>query len=166
MLDLDNIRVALFDFDDTLCVHTKRPYASALPPEEYSQAVLSGGNPWPYGVAPAVMQQFVAKCHALDIHLGLLSATSTYTRAEAKVDWVTEHYGVVMRNYCVGLNGPKVMVLNEVARYFSVKPEQVLFVDDVFEYLEAASKEGFTACSPMECVYFMEQSEQEEFNDE
>ena len=153
MLDLENIRVALFDFDDTLCIHTKRPYGSVLTPEEYGEAVLSGGDPWPHGVAPLVMQQFVAACHARAIHMGLLSATSTYTRAEAKVAWVTEHYGVVMKNYCVGLGGPKVMVLQEMARHFKLEPSQVLFVDDVFEYLEAASKEGFAACSPMECVY-------------
>lgn len=158
-MNLDNIRAALFDFDDTLCVHTMRPYSSALSPEEYSEAVLSGGNPWPYGVAPNVMQQFVAMCHARAIHMGLLSATSTYTRAEAKQAWVTSHYGVVMKNYCVGLNGPKVMVLKEVARHFNLHYTQVLFVDDALENLEAAAREGFIACSPMECVYFIEQYE-------
>lgn len=160
MLDLEQIRVALFDFDDTLCIHTRRPQSKELPDDVYSARVFSGENPWPDGVAPRIMQEFVSLCAAQSVRLGLISGTSTHMRSEAKIAWVEKNYGVVMGNYCVGKQEFKQQMLHDICRHFHVQPSEVLFVDDAYANLEAASADGYIACSPMEVVYFMEQRQE------
>lgn len=157
MLKLEDICIALFDFDDTLCVHTKRPQSWALPDRQYNRDVLAGVNPWWDGVAPAVMQEFVHLCLAMNIAVGLISSTGSYLRAEAKVHWVKENYGVDMPNYCVGSPDSKIWMAQSVCDYHHLTPDKVLFVDDLYDNLEKMGQEGFVACSPMEIVYFMEQ---------
>lgn len=157
MLDLTDVSLVLFDFDDTLCLHTRRPQSKELPNERYSEDIFAGRNPWQDGVAPEVMKSFVRYCDKLGITMGLMSGTSSYLRAQKKVEWVKDFYGVTMENYCVNGQEFKLVMMQDLCRHFECEPMQILLVDDIFDNLERASEAGFYACSPMEVVYFMEQ---------
>lgn len=154
-MKIEKIALALFDFDDTLCVHTHRPIKS---PEKYVQInlhILAGVDPWPEGEVPSFMYSFLHLCDSRQIPMGLISSTASYIRAEAKVAWVKRRYLLTLRNYCVASAEGKVGMMHTLATHFELSPRQILYVDDSHDNLERAAAEGFTACSPLEIERFM-----------
>lgn len=53
MLDFMKVKLALFDFDDTLCIHTVRP--QVRDEVAYDVDIMCGKDPWPDGIVPQSM---------------------------------------------------------------------------------------------------------------
>ena len=155
MLDFMKVKLALFDFDDTLCIHTVRP--QVRDEVAYDVDIMCGKDPWPDGIVPQSMGGFVRMLDARSIPMGLISATNGFGRMKAKQEWVESHYGVHMDNYCVGTADRKLEMLAALQRrYAPIGRGELLLVDDLYSTLDEAAKEGYMACSPMEIAWYME----------
>lgn len=156
MTDLSNIQLALFDYDDTLCIHQTHTERFKGSGESASLLTLKGVDEWKNCLVPKFMVKFLNILSNKDIKMGLISCTNTYIMSEAKVDWVYREYGIKMLNYCVGRQDLKIPMAKDLREFYNIEPNQILFVDDMFEHLVNASKEGFVACSPTEIACYIE----------
>lgn len=156
MINLDNTELVLFDFDDTLCIH--RNHKDTEEGEhKYNVNILRHGEfTWKDCDISIHMKKFMQKCNEKDIRMGLISATMSYLHSQAKHDWVLENYEIDLENYCVGTFEGKLKMMLAISDAYSIQRERILIVDDLYENLGRAANNGFSACTPMEVVNYIE----------
>lgn len=155
MLDLGKVKVVLFDFDDTLCIHFKHEDT-----EGYLREMVLGNCEW-WDVIGCkkneCMQIFIGKCLDAHLRMGLISATAVSCTAINKINWVKNTYGVEMENFCVGKIKDKASIVKALLDTGEYRPEEVLVVDDTVRVLEDVTRLGCQAANPMEVVNLVEE---------
>lgn len=166
MIDLKKAKVVLFDFDDTLCLHTQHRKDTQVEREKYiSENVFTSGDfteKWDNTKISTTMDRFMHKCNELGLELGLVSSVENYRIAKNKVRWVKAVYGLKLRNYCTSVSDggtAKVNMMQAIADSKGLANDEILIIDDWWIVLEAAANRGFQAASPMECVAYIEEHE-------
>jgi hypothetical protein len=154
--EITNYKAIFFDFDDTLCIHSRRARKSD---EQYNAGVVSGSYFWQDCSINQHMKQLIDIAKKYDIPMYLISATCSAVHANAKVDWVAQNYGVTMGNYCVGKRKDKLEMLKAYCETHSRSRDKVLFIDDCWDSLHDTELYGFDSCSPMEVVNYIEDYE-------
>lgn len=154
MIDIDKMRYALFDFDDTLCIHTRKKLLSCNS-SDYTKSLLLDSSWWDkIGCEPNEhMKNFMRELRCRYIELGLISQTNSYINMVRKQEWVKEKYNVDLKNYCVASN--KIDMMFALSRAYHLPNNSILIVDDKEAILENAIGNGFQAASPMEVVNFI-----------
>ena len=152
MINLDNLNMVLFDFDDTLYIHDHHYHGLQ---NTLELSILAGDQVYKDDRINTQMKEFVQMCDKADILLGLLSATPYMVTANEKIRWANRVYGVTFENYCVGDAEHKVKMLELLSTANHFKPESIAIVDDLGSTLHAAEKHGFTALTPMEVVNYV-----------
>ena len=146
MIDLSRVKVALFDFDDTLCIHRKADnfdigsYNVVMVKEEASYWDIMGSAP------NKQMRVFMDKLSVNNVELGLISATSFMQTAVNKIEWVKLKYGRTLKNYCTGDFDSKVQIIKALITANNLSPDEVLFVDDLYSNIDAVAKLGGAGC--------------------
>ena len=159
MIDLEKVKLAIFDFDDTLPIHTNHRPFTAEQAEDYHTRVLSGDiTVWDSCLVSDAMYDFVTMCLDKGIRTGLMSATDSYVHMVLKHDWVLLKYGVDMENFCVGSSDRKAPMLEYIAKANNLDNNEILLVDDLYSTLESASNLGFQCASPIEVAAYMDAS--------
>lgn len=161
MLKLDNVKIVLFDFDDILCIHQNH-----VSKPEYEQRCfikeivgdITETSRWLDTSISTHLKDFVIECKKRGLEIGLVSWVENCKVAEAKQRWAEKRYGVHFENYCTSTAEGKIEIMQGVADYRGLRPDQILLVDDWWQTLTNAANAGFQAASPMECVIFMENS--------
>lgn len=166
MIDLKKAKVVLFDFDDTLCLHTQHRKDTQVEHEKYmSDNVFTSGDfpeAWDNTKISTTMDRFMHKCNELGLEIGLISGVENFRVAKNKVRWVKAVYGLKLRNYCTAASddgGTKVSMMQAIADSKGLANEQILIIDDWWVILDAAANRGFQAASPMECIAYIEEHE-------
>lgn len=158
-MDYSKFKAAVFDFDDTLCIHTRHSYNEDDIQKE-KESVLAGENPWPDGVASKHMSCLLMHLKQSDIPMFLMSSIGSspiFKELEAsKIVWVDQHYGYQLEPRCCNLWEDKVLVLEQISQEYDILPEEILLVDDFWPVVHAACAKGFKAYSPMEIVEDLE----------
>ena len=155
MIDLEKVKMVLYDFDDTLCIHEDHS-SSKDSDAEYDVRVLKDGyKAWPNARPNSHMGMFMQKCKEHSIRQGLISATVSYQHDVAKHEWVCHNYGIALENFCVGTFEDKLRIMIAISTAYDIPREQILIIDDLYENLERAANNGFMAATPMEVVNFM-----------
>lgn len=95
-------------------------------------------------------------CKERNIHLGLISATGQSVCSKAKLEWVSNMYGLELENFCVDTAQSKVLMLTALAEVYNLNADEILLVDDYTYNLVDAANAGFQACTPMEVVEYVE----------
>lgn len=154
MINIQKIKAVVFDFDDTLCIHTKHEEMDEL---EYYYGIVNNSNflverncQW-----NSQMYEFIKYCKSKDIRMAICSATGFYPVMEAKQESIENAYGIKLDNLCIGGASNKNLPLQYYAKLLGLENDEILLVDDLYSNVEAATKEGFQACSPMEVVNFV-----------
>lgn len=155
MLVLENIKVVLWDFDDTLCIHKFHGSDSDSEHMYNVDVLLHGKDAWNTGKPNIYMKRFMKLCSDKGIKQGLISSTTSYKHAIGKCDWVKDNYGVELENFCVGTFEAKLDMMLAIADAYNYERDAILIVDDFWENLERAANNGFQACTPMEIVNFI-----------
>lgn len=153
MINIDNLKLALFDFDDTLCIHKNHQTGSE---EEYFKKILLGQNAWETCETNIHLKYFMEELIKRNIKLGLISTTVSFKHMEAKQKWVEQNYGIKLENYCVNTFENKLMMMKAISNAFNILPEEILIVDDLYENIERAANNNFQACTPIEVVNYVE----------
>lgn len=155
MINIENTKIVLLDFDDTLCIHEN--HQGDEDDSIYNKNILKIGIDTWSNCSPNIhLKRFMEECIKRNIKLGLISATMSYPHMKAKNDWVLDNYGIELENYCVGTYEGKVKIMIAISDAFNIPREQILIIDDLYENLERAAKNGFMACTPMEIVNYIE----------
>ena len=151
MIHYDRIRLVVFDFDDTLCIHQFHGTRSS---REYEHSMLQGKNYWSgHGAKPNVqMQEFIRMCQADGKEIGLISATESFVHMSMKQKWAEENYHVKFKNFCGGTWEKKIEILEDICEALDYDSREILIVDDMVQTLRLAEDAGFQACTPMAVV--------------
>lgn len=161
MINIDNVKIAVFDFDDTLCIHKYHGSTTRIP--NFMQKCLEGNYPWnqydqhddEYGSPSSIMRVFIKMCEHRGIPMFVCSATNMSVIGKSKTDWVNFMYQCSMENICVSSWDKKAEMMLELARYHNVGPDEVLVIDDYFAVLDMAGDLGFQTATPIEVSQFL-----------
>ena len=152
MNKLENLKMVLFDFDDTLAVHSQGHRISDHL-MKYMINVHSGSKElWNTSKPNLQLKKFMDYLAYKNIPMGLISGVHDCKAAERKIEWVKENYGYSLENYCVSSQEQKMIELSTIAEVNGFHESQIALVDDYYENLGNAEKMGFTTFSPMEIV--------------
>lgn len=155
MIDLDKVKYVLFDFDDTLCIHTVRNELFSTT-ERYAELFAEEPETWATSQPNTQMSGFIQELKKRNIPMGLCSAVDCYKHSENKVKWVCREYGIEhLDNYCCGSAEDKIKVMLAMTSQLNLKPENILIVDDYWSTIYRAGREGFQSAAPMEVVNWM-----------
>lgn len=162
MIDLQKLKVVVFDFDDTLCVHTEHGSYDRQKTRDYFKAMINGKNWWDAnGAKPSkAMQMFIDLLKERDIPMYLCSAVTSSIHATRKVAWVSKKYGVYMSDLCVAEPEDKLNALLALVDALSVERDSILIVDDYYAVVESVANAGFQSATPVEAIEFYEDTKQ------
>lgn len=155
---LDNIAVVLFDFDDTLCIHTNRVETGALKRLNKIK-LLNNLSCWGDCYISRHMKEFMNICKEKGIDMALCGGVESVVEAENKIKWVKDNYGVELKNLCVSTPEEKVEMAISLAGKSGIDPENVLMVDDWWYVLTIMQDNKVASCSPMYIVNYVEEIE-------
>lgn len=103
MNKLENLKMVLFDFDDTLAVHSQGHRISDHL-MKYMINVHSGSKElWNTSKPNLQLKKFMDYLACKNISMGLISGVHDCKAAERKIEWVKENYGYSLE-YCCGKN--------------------------------------------------------------
>ena len=154
MNTLENLEMVLFDFDDTLAVHSQGHRISDHL-MEYLSYIHSGETfpkSWNKSKPNLQLKKFMDYLAYKNIPMGLISGVRDCKTAERKIKWVKENYGYLLENYCVSSQEQKIIELKVLAKVNRLHENQIAIIDDLYPNLEKAESEGFVALSPMQIV--------------
>lgn len=160
MVDLTNIKLVIFDFDDTLCIHYKHGYTEDDELELTLKVYMSNKSPWCDHAKNRHMQEFINECVERKLPMGMMSLVTSFKHSERKIHWIKEQYGVDMENYSVGNRKDKLKLLKSLALALGLDHRQILFIDDRSDTLNEVAENGFIAVSPMQIVNYVENNSQ------
>lgn len=152
----NNVKYALFDFDDTLCIHSNhKPWTCD---DDHKQEVYMLRNQYSYPTSHANvhMREFINLCKNNNIKMGLISHVSSVPQSVAKINWCEKQYGVKFENFCVGTREQKVEMLKRISDSTNIDRDKIIIIDDLFLTLTEAEGEGFMTATPMEIVNFIQ----------
>ena len=163
MFDLNKLKLVLMDFDGTLCIHNCREYESSEECQrEFHAAVMNGLYPWDmmYNLEPMYstnlhMKSFMTLCKNKSLMLGMLSASTLHKSGNLKIDWVNSVYDVKLNNFNVGRIEDKIPTLNNIAKIYGLKANEILVIDSSEDLLYSAASYGFQTASPLEISVYM-----------
>lgn len=166
MINFDNLKMVLYDFDDTLCIHENHYRDTDESIYSHNIDVLkNGADSWHTCSINNHMKEFMELCREQGLRQGLISATPNLHSA-AKCEWVKQHYGIELENFCVSRAAEKVPTMRALSDVYGYQHYQMMIVDDFYEVTEAAGSAGFKACTPMQIVNYIEQLRVEAHNGE
>lgn len=155
----DGTDIVLFDFDDTLCIHSLHGNYDYTD-DEYIEAMINGDVDWWDRIgclSNRHMKEFMDRCSKLGIRMGLISAVEMSCTAENKIEWVLRKYGYKLDNYCTSDTDMKAKLVKIVANSSGV--HNVLFIDDLYSNLEKVADNlcsNVEVATPMEVVNYIE----------
>lgn len=152
MINLEKVKLVLFDFDDTLCIHSKHKIDDW---DEYDSGIVTGDYNWDKSSKNIHMGKFMVHCAGRGIEIGMTSVVSTALHQERKLEWVRDNYGILLENYCVGDSKYKVTLMRAIALGNDWDRDSILLVDDYCDTLYSAEEEGFQAATPIEVVNYV-----------
>ena len=155
MIEIERVRVAFFDFDDTLCIHSvHKDMGSELRTSNTYEIFDKFGCR-----VNKQMANFIDQLKEMGVEMHLVSATSDKNVVALKLEWVLRKYGVSMINSCVEDHNYKVSRIKEHCDSRGLNYDETLFVDDMYQNLCSVAAIGVQTCSPMEIVNYMNDSE-------
>lgn len=153
MLNIAKLKIILFDFDDTLCIHTDHKSGGD---EEYNAKMVVGDmSAWKDCQVNEQMALFMSICEEKGIRMGIISTTESFRHMESKQQFIKRMYGVNLENFCVGTQDGKLDMLNAIAAAYVYEKDEIAIVDDYWYQLERAADAGFQAYSPMQIVNYV-----------
>lgn len=152
----NDVKYVLFDFDDTLCIHSNHQAWTNARDHRLDVCILQGGDPYYKSTPNHHMDEFIKRMKKNDVKMGLISHVSSVLQANVKEKWVEEHYNIKLDNFCVSTREQKVEMLKRISDGLHIERSKILIIDDAYLTLTEATDAGFQAATPMEIVNYIE----------
>lgn len=149
--DFKGVKLVLFDFDDTLAIHTKHYDEDD---SVYFEDMLRGNSEWwtKRCEISEKMKNLLQICYISNIRVGLISAVSLPIIADMKIKWVEDHYGYKLENFCSSTAGEKLAIIETAMKAYNLKPNEICFIDDLYSTVIKVASKGVWAISCLEAV--------------
>ena len=152
MISLKNIKVAIFDFDDTLAIHRDSNYVENRKADEDGYFLKAYENPQAFfeTIEPCTanndMRNLVGYCRNEGIPMFCVTGMRFSLHMSAKNAFIKKYYGDDIELITSAGQERKSDVVRILIRHFNIQPEQVLFVDDMQSTLDKLSNDtGITS---------------------
>lgn len=156
MITLANIKVAVFDFDDTLAIHKDSNYVENRKADEDGYFLKAYENPQDFyeTIEPCTvnddMKNLVGYCRNERIPMFCVTGMRFSLHLSAKEAFIRKHYGNDIELIAAAGQERKIDVVRILIRHFGIQPEQLMFVDDMQKTLALLKPTGIT------CVHLSE----------
>lgn len=164
-IDLNNIKVAIFDFDDTLAIHEDREYKrkrresedklfgyymdAYLNPEIFYEKIEICGMSEPIFKLINVLRKNGVKIYCV-------SGMKFSFHLKAKENFVHKHYGNDIKVISAGTQELKIKAAKIIRKINGCNLNEILFVDDIRENIINFNKDGINAVLPEEVNSLLE----------
>lgn len=152
-MNFDNIKIAIFDFDDTLAFHIDR---------EYTEHRKKGNTYWINAyknpdifyeelepcIVPEQMKKLVNECRNNKIKMYCLSAMRFSLHLKAKEIFIKNNYGNDIEFFSASSQERKIDVVNLMCEIHNCKYENILFIDDMEDNILNMKNLGIYALTP------------------
>lgn len=152
-MNLSNIKVAAFDFDDTLAMHRDKNYVvhrKMIGEDSYFRVAYLCPDVFYEKIEPCTvpieMQNFICYLRALGlVNIYCVSGMKHTLHFKAKEVFIHKHYGLDIELIAAGSQEGKVEVLKVLQNVHGCQADEVLFVDDRQTTVDLLCKQGFNA---------------------
>lgn len=150
MISLDPIKAAAFDFDNTLAIHREKKFMSKRAGDEDSYFLQAYEDPEHfYDVEEPCavneeLKELISICRARGIVMYCISGMRSSLNMKAKDCYIRKHYGEGIEVIATAGQERKQDVVRILTRHLHIKPEEMLFVDDLEATLEMLKETGVT----------------------
>lgn len=147
-----NIKLAVFDFDDTLAIHRDKDYVAhrnATGRNNYFRKAFENPDTFYETIEPCDisegMYNLICYLRLFNAKMYCLSGMKMSLHANAKQSFITKHYGSDIKLLSACTQEGKVDVVKILQESFNCKPDEVLFVDDIQMVVDLMREQGYTA---------------------
>lgn len=158
-INLKNIKVAIFDFDETLAIHKDKKYKEKRNQSEdklfsyYLNAYLNPENFYEKIEICSVSEPILKLINILrknDTKIYCVSGMKFSFHLKAKEDFVHKHYGNDIEIISAGTQELKINATKIIKKLNDCNLDEILFVDDMSENIINFNKVGINAVLPEE----------------
>lgn len=150
MISLKTIKAAIFDFDNTLAIHGEKKFMQKWAEDEDRYFLLSYEDPEHfYDVEEPCaengeLKQLISLCRTVGIKMYCVSGGRSTLNLKAKDCYIRKHYGDGIEVITTAGQERKKDVVRILIRHLGIKPEEMLFIDDMEATLELLRETGIT----------------------
>lgn len=151
-MNLKNIKLAIFDFDDTLAIHKDKDYVehrTELGENNYFRRAFENPDTFYETIEPCdVSKDMINLISYLRLHnvkMYCLSGMRMSLHAEAKQHFINENYGNDIKLVSASTQEYKVDVVKILQESIGCKSDEVLFVDDLQKVVSLMKEQGYVA---------------------
>ncbi len=150
-IKLDNIKVVIFDFDDTLALHKDKDFSKHRRESEdkylgYYLNAYKNQKTFYEKIEPCtkskVLYSFIIELRKKDIKMYCLSGMKFSFHLKAKQSFINKHYGNDIEIISVASQELKLDGVKIIQKFENCRLEEVLFVDDRQDVVELLNKNG------------------------
>lgn len=148
---LKNIKLAVFDFDDTLAIHKDPNYVEHRKTNEDNYFIQAYQNPNEFytTIEPCDpsedMRNLVLYCRFREVPMLVLSGMRFSLHANAKQSFINRYYGEDIQLLTAASQERKEDVVRLLMKAHKLKPEEIPFVDDIRANVQRMAELGVTA---------------------
>lgn len=149
---IKNIKLAIFDFDDTLAIHTDKDYIEHrknIGENTYFKKAFENPNIFYDEIEPCkVSQDMLNLISYLRLHntkMYCLSGMRMSLHSDAKQSFINKHYGSDIKLVSASTQEYKVDVVKILQETYNCKPNEVLFIDDLQKVVDTMKQQGYVA---------------------
>lgn len=160
-INLDNIKVAIFDFDDTLAVHKDQDFAKHRRESEekrlgYYLNAYQNPDTFYEDFEPCVKSEtlynFISYLRNKDIKIYCLSGMKYSFHLKAKQSFVNKHYGNDIEVISTATQELKIDGVKIIQRANNCKLAEIIFIDDRQDVVELLNINGIKAINVNEIM--------------
>ena len=153
-INLDNIKVVIFDFDDTLAIHKDKDFLAHRRESEEKRLgyyLNAYKNPETFyeDIEPCirseVLYNFINNLRKRNIKMYCLSGMKFSFHLKAKQNFINKHYGNDIEVISASTQELKLDGLKIIQRLNGCNLQEMLFIDDRQDVIELLSKNGIKA---------------------
>ncbi len=161
-IDLENTKVVIFDFDDTLAIHKDKDFSKHRRESEdkylgYYLMAYKNPNTFYEDIEPCikseVLYNFIVKLRSKGIKMYCLSGMKFSFHLKAKQSFINKHYGNDIEIISTASQELKVDGVKIIQKLNNCKLEEILFIDDRKDVVNFLSKSGINAISVNDIEY-------------
>lgn len=150
-INLNNIKVVIFDFDDTLAIHNDKDFSKNRRESEdkylnYYLNAYKNPNTFYENIEPCikseVLNDFIITLRKNNIKMYCLSGMKFSFHLKAKQNFVNKYYGNDIEVISVGSQELKVDGVKIIQRFNNCKLDEILFIDDRQDVVDLLNKNG------------------------
>ena len=150
-IDINKIKVAIFDFDDTLAIHKDKEYSFHRKENEekrlgyYLNAYKNPGDFYDI-IEPCqkseLLYDLICELRRKNVKIYCLSGMKFSFHLKAKQSFINKHYGEDIEVIAAGSQELKLDGVKIIAKYFNYSLNEILFVDDREDIVKLMTSNG------------------------